>query len=93
LKDGEVRDQETEWGSTVPNGDGTYYTWASIEARPEEKDKYQCRVEHASLSEPTLFVWEPESGLFTIMLGLAAALLVLIAIIAVFAYWKHKSGK
>uniref|UniRef100_A0A8C3KD73 Ig-like domain-containing protein n=1 Tax=Calidris pygmaea TaxID=425635 RepID=A0A8C3KD73_9CHAR len=49
LKDGEVRDQETERGDTVPNSDGTYYTWASIEANPGEKDKYRCRVEHASL--------------------------------------------
>ncbi|KFP16464.1 Class I histocompatibility antigen, F10 alpha chain, partial [Egretta garzetta] len=57
LKDGEVRDQETERGGIVPNSDGTYYTWASIEARPEEKDKYRCRVEHASLGEPGLFVW------------------------------------
>nr|AJG01888.1 UDA [Nipponia nippon]AJG01905.1 UDA [Nipponia nippon] len=60
LKAGEVRDQETEWGSIAPNSDGTYYTWASIEARPEEKDKYRCRVEHASLAEPGVFAWEPE---------------------------------
>ncbi|XP_074932542.1 class I histocompatibility antigen, F10 alpha chain-like [Phalacrocorax aristotelis] len=55
LKDGEVRDAETEWGSVAPNSDGTYYTWASIEARPEDKDKYRCRVEHACLLEPGLF--------------------------------------
>ncbi|KFW61025.1 Class I histocompatibility antigen, F10 alpha chain, partial [Pygoscelis adeliae] len=57
LKNGEVRDQETERGSIVPNSDGTYYTWASIEARPEDKDKYRCRVEHASMLEPGLFAW------------------------------------
>ncbi|KAM6106919.1 class I histocompatibility antigen, F10 alpha chain-like [Phoenicopterus ruber ruber] len=93
LKDGEVRDQETEWGSTAPNGDGTYYTWASIEALPEEKDKYRCRVEHASLPEPRFFVWEPESNLFAIVLGVAAAILVVIAITAGVAIWKYKSGK
>ncbi|KAM6107053.1 class I histocompatibility antigen, F10 alpha chain-like [Phoenicopterus ruber ruber] len=93
LKDGEVRDQETEWGSTAPNSDGTYYTWASTEARPEEKDKYRCRVEHASLPEPRLFAWESQSNLFAIVLGVATAILVVIAIIAVFAFWKHKSGK
>ena len=63
LKDGEVRDQETERGSIAPNSDGTYYTWASIEARPEEKDKYRCRVEHASLPEPGLFAWGEPGGL------------------------------
>uniref|UniRef100_A0A663FIM1 Ig-like domain-containing protein n=1 Tax=Aquila chrysaetos chrysaetos TaxID=223781 RepID=A0A663FIM1_AQUCH len=63
LKNGEVRDQETEWGSIAPNSDGTYYTWASIEALPEEKDKYRCRVEHASLPEPGLFMWGEPGGL------------------------------
>uniref|UniRef100_A0A8D0FY50 Ig-like domain-containing protein n=1 Tax=Strix occidentalis caurina TaxID=311401 RepID=A0A8D0FY50_STROC len=63
LKGGEVRDQETERGSVAPNSDGTYYTWASIEARPEEKDEYRCRVEHASLPEPRLFAWGEPGGL------------------------------
>ncbi|KAM6248869.1 class I histocompatibility antigen, F10 alpha chain-like [Porphyrio hochstetteri] len=63
LKDGEVRDQETERGSIVPNSDGTYYTWVSIEARPGEQDKYQCRVEHASLGEPGVFAWGESGGL------------------------------
>lgn len=63
LKDGEVRDHETERGSIAPNSDGTYYTWASITARPEEKDKYRCRVEHASLPEPGLFAWGEPGGL------------------------------
>ncbi|NXV81987.1 HA1F protein, partial [Atlantisia rogersi] len=57
LKDGEVRDQETERGSIVPNSDGTYNTWVSIEAHPGEQDKYRCRVEHASLGEPGVFAW------------------------------------
>uniref|UniRef100_A0A8D0FW01 Ig-like domain-containing protein n=1 Tax=Strix occidentalis caurina TaxID=311401 RepID=A0A8D0FW01_STROC len=63
LKGGKVRDQETERGSVAPNSDGTYYTWASIEARPEEKDEYRCRVEHASLPEPRLFAWGEPGGL------------------------------
>ncbi|KAM6188518.1 class I histocompatibility antigen, F10 alpha chain-like [Sarcoramphus papa] len=91
LKDGEVRDQETERGSIAPNSDGTYYTWASIEARPEEKDKYRCRVEHASLPEPGLFAWETESKLFSIVLLVAVAVLVVIAIVAGFAFWKYNS--
>ncbi|KAM6038823.1 class I histocompatibility antigen, F10 alpha chain-like isoform 2-T2 [Theristicus caerulescens] len=93
LKAGEVRDQETEWGSIAPNSDGTYYTWASIEARPEEKDKYRCRVEHASLPEPGVFAWEPESNLLTIVEAVAVAVLAVIAVMAAFAFWKYKSGK
>ncbi|XP_049648946.1 class I histocompatibility antigen, F10 alpha chain-like isoform X4 [Accipiter gentilis] len=93
LKDGEFRDQETERGSIAPNSDGTYYTWASIEALPEEKDKYRCRVEHASLPEPGLFMWETESNLFTIILAVVVAILLVITIVAGFAFWKYKSGR
>ncbi|NXX83053.1 HA1F protein, partial [Urocolius indicus] len=92
LKDGEVRDHETECGSIAPNSDGTYYTWASIEARPEDKDKYRCRVEHASLPQPGLYAWEPESKLLPILLGVAGALVVAVAAIAGFLLWKRKSG-
>ncbi|KAM6228139.1 class I histocompatibility antigen, F10 alpha chain-like [Porphyrio hochstetteri] len=93
LKDGEVRDQETERGSIVPNSDGTYYTWVSIEAPPGEQDKYQCRVEHASLAEPGVFVWEPESNPLTIVLGVVVPLAIL-AVVAItgFIIWKRRSA-
>ncbi|NXW82267.1 HA1F protein, partial [Alopecoenas beccarii] len=92
LKDGEVRDQDTEWGSIAPNSDGTYYTWASIEARPEDKDKYRCRVDHVSLPKPLIFASEPESNLLIILLAVAAAILVVASIVG-FAVWKYRSGK
>ncbi|NXV76910.1 HA1F protein, partial [Atlantisia rogersi] len=94
LKDGEVRDQETERGSIVPNSDGTYYTSVSIEAHPGEQDKYQCRVEHASLGEPGVFALEPESNPLTIVLGVVVTLAIL-AVIAItgFIIWKSRSGK
>ncbi|XP_074786745.1 class I histocompatibility antigen, F10 alpha chain-like isoform X3 [Athene noctua] len=93
LKGGEVRDQDTERGSVAPNSDGTYYTWASIEARPEEKDEYRCRVEHASLPEPGLFAWEPESSLLPIVAGVIVVVVAVIAIIAGYVAWKIKSGR
>uniref|UniRef100_A0A8C3KWB7 Ig-like domain-containing protein n=1 Tax=Calidris pygmaea TaxID=425635 RepID=A0A8C3KWB7_9CHAR len=96
LKDGEVRDHETERGGTVPNSDGTYYTWVSIEANPGEKDKYQCRVEHASLPEPQLYAWETESNLVAIVAGVAVAMAVtFLVVVAIcrFIMWKLKSGK
>uniref|UniRef100_A0A8C3PSY9 Ig-like domain-containing protein n=1 Tax=Calidris pygmaea TaxID=425635 RepID=A0A8C3PSY9_9CHAR len=95
LKDGEVRDQETERGGTVPNSDGTYYTWVSIEANPGEKDKYRCRVEHASLPEAEVYAWgepETESNLVAIVAGVAVAILAVAAICGL-AVWKQKSGK
>ncbi|XP_025913103.1 class I histocompatibility antigen, F10 alpha chain-like [Apteryx rowi] len=92
LRKGHVQAQETKWGSTVPNSDGTYHAWASIEALAAEKDEYQCRVEHASLPEPGLFSWEPESNLLPIVIGVVIAALVVIAAIAGFVFWKSRSG-
>ncbi|KAM6228121.1 class I histocompatibility antigen, F10 alpha chain-like [Porphyrio hochstetteri] len=96
LKDGEVRDQETEQGSIVPNSDGTYYTWVSIEAHPGEQDKYRCRVEHASLAEPGVFVWgesEPESNPLSIVLGVVVPIAILAVItITGFIIWKYRSA-
>ncbi|NXI73278.1 HA1F protein, partial [Anseranas semipalmata] len=93
LKDGVVRDQETQRGSTAPNSDGTYHAWATIDARPGDGDKYQCRVEHASLPEPGLVSWEPQSNLIPIVVGAAVAVVAVIIVLAGFAIWKSKQGK
>ncbi|XP_033928337.1 class I histocompatibility antigen, F10 alpha chain-like isoform X6 [Melopsittacus undulatus] len=91
LKDGEVRDQDTQWGGLAPNSDGTYYTWASIEAHPGDKDRFRCRVEHASLLQPGLYALEPHSDLLSILLPVAAVVLVAITIIGVLL-WKLRAG-
>ncbi|XP_067169915.1 class I histocompatibility antigen, F10 alpha chain-like [Apteryx mantelli] len=93
LRKGRVQAQETKRGSTAPNSDGTYHAWASIEALAAEKDEYQCRVEHASLPEPGLFSWEPESNLLPIIIGVAVATLIIIVVIAGFAVWNSRSGR
>ncbi|KAL8213620.1 UNVERIFIED_CONTAM: hypothetical protein K2H54_067500 [Gekko kuhli] len=58
MKDGEDRRAETLTGGVVPNSDGTYHTWLSIEVDPEEKEHYRCRVGHDSLLEPLNLAWE-----------------------------------
>nr|XP_038043787.1 class I histocompatibility antigen, F10 alpha chain isoform X7 [Anas platyrhynchos] len=92
LKDGVVQEQETQRGSTVPNSDGTYHAWATIDVLPGNRDKYQCRVEHASLPQPGLFSWEPQSNLIPIVVGVAVAVVAVIAALAGFAVWKSKQG-
>ncbi|NWV76380.1 HA1F protein, partial [Dasyornis broadbenti] len=57
MKGNEIWDQETEWGGIVPNSDGTFHTWARIEARLEEREQYRCRVEHPGMLEPGIFAW------------------------------------
>ncbi|NXP94887.1 HA1F protein, partial [Passerina amoena] len=98
MKGGETLDQETEWGGIwggiVPNSDGTFHTWARIEALPEEREQYRCRVEHPGMPEPGIFTWEPTSGgnlTVVVAVSIIAAILILIVLIG-FGVWKLQSG-
>ncbi|NXH80562.1 HA1F protein, partial [Edolisoma coerulescens] len=94
MKGDEIWDQETEWGGIVPNSDGTFHTWARIEARPEEWEQYRCRVEQPGMLEPRIFSWEPKSGRnlsLVVAVSIIAAILNLIVLIG-FATWKLQSG-
>ncbi|XP_066427183.1 class I histocompatibility antigen, F10 alpha chain-like isoform X2 [Molothrus aeneus] len=95
MKGGETLDQETEWGGIVPNSDGTFHTWARIEALPEEREQYRCRVEHPGMPEPGIFAWEPTSGgnlSVVVAVSVIAAILILIVLIG-FGVWKLQSGR
>ncbi|ETE56062.1 hypothetical protein L345_18228, partial [Ophiophagus hannah] len=56
-KDGEVWEQDTFWGGVLPNSDGTYHAWLSIEVDPKERDRYRCYVDHDGLPEPLILAW------------------------------------
>ncbi|XP_059347016.1 class I histocompatibility antigen, F10 alpha chain-like isoform X1 [Ammospiza nelsoni] len=96
MKGGETLDQETEWGGIVPNSDGTFHTWARIEALPEEREQYRCRVEHPGMPEPGIFAWEPTSGgnlTVVVAVSVIAAILILVLIVLIgFSVWKLQSG-
>uniref|UniRef100_A0A8C3SRL8 Ig-like domain-containing protein n=1 Tax=Chelydra serpentina TaxID=8475 RepID=A0A8C3SRL8_CHESE len=62
LRRGESREQETRRGGILPNGDGTYHAWATVEIDPRERGLYRCRVEHASLAQPLDTAWGEAGG-------------------------------
>ncbi|XP_037982326.1 class I histocompatibility antigen, F10 alpha chain-like [Motacilla alba alba] len=94
MKGGDTLDQETQWGGIVPNSDGTFHTWARIEALPEEREQYRCRVEHPGMLEPGIFAWEPSGGNLTVVVAVSvmAAILIVVALIG-FGVWKLQSGR
>ncbi|XP_041876516.1 class I histocompatibility antigen, F10 alpha chain-like [Corvus kubaryi] len=92
MKGDEIRDQETEWGGIVPNSDGTFHTWARIEARPEEREQYRCRVEHPGMPEPGIFTWEPESSRNLILVVTVSITAIIIILLARFSVWKLQSS-
>nr|AJT59573.1 MHC class I antigen [Chrysolophus pictus] len=95
MKDGEEQDQDTQTGGIVPNSDGTYHTWVTIDARPENRDKYQCRVEHDSLQPPGLYSWEPSKpNLVPIVVGVIVAIVAIAIVVGVgFIIYRSHAGK
>ncbi|XP_048345302.1 class I histocompatibility antigen, F10 alpha chain-like isoform X3 [Sphaerodactylus townsendi] len=75
-RDGAVWEQEALRGGVVPNWDGTFNTWLSIQIDPEDRDHYQCHVEQSAL-EQSDSTW-PIVGS---VLGAVAALLLLAGIL------------
>ncbi|NXU92087.1 HA1F protein, partial [Xiphorhynchus elegans] len=94
MKGDEIRDQETEWGGIVPNSDGTFHSWARIEALPGEQEQYRCWVEHAGMPEPGIFAWEPESIRNSTPVVVAVSIIAAITIISLigFGVWRLQSG-
>ncbi|XP_032065659.1 major histocompatibility complex class I-related gene protein-like isoform X2 [Thamnophis elegans] len=77
-KDGEVWEQDTFRGGVLPNSDGTYHAWLSIEVDPKERDRYRCHVDHVGLLEPLNLAWVepalvPDMGLVAGVVGVVVA--------------------
>ncbi|KAM4604535.1 class I histocompatibility antigen, F10 alpha chain-like [Discoglossus pictus] len=76
----------------LPNPDGTYQTRVTVEVTPKKGDSYSCHVDHKSLGEPMMILWDPpKNNPVYIIIGVLAAL-VIAAGIGFFVYMKI-SGK
>ncbi|XP_072213906.1 class I histocompatibility antigen, F10 alpha chain-like [Excalfactoria chinensis] len=94
VKDGAVLGQDTHSGGIVPDSDGTYHTWVTIEALPGDRDKYQCRVEHTSLPQPSLYSWErPQSNVVPIVVGVITVVSIAIMSGTGFTIYSRHAGK
>uniref|UniRef100_A0A8C0U6L4 Class I histocompatibility antigen, F10 alpha chain-like n=1 Tax=Cyanistes caeruleus TaxID=156563 RepID=A0A8C0U6L4_CYACU len=93
MKGGEIWDQKMEWGGIVPNSDGTFHTWARIEALLEEWEQYRCRVEHPRMLEPGIFAWEPTSGGNLDMVIAVSVISILVLVLIGFSVWRLQSRR
>nr|XP_033781351.1 major histocompatibility complex class I-related gene protein-like [Geotrypetes seraphini] len=76
----------------LPNHDGTYQTRESVEIDPQEEARYSCHVEHSSMPESLIVLWEPKSPsslLIVIIIGVISGVLVAIGVII----WKKQRGR
>ncbi|XP_069491391.1 RLA class I histocompatibility antigen, alpha chain 11/11-like [Ambystoma mexicanum] len=78
-----------EWSQLLPNPDGTYQIKATVEVQEgDEKNMYECQVEHSSLPEIVTVVYKEKSPGPSIGLIAGVVLAVVLAVgLAAFGVW------
>ncbi|XP_053530360.1 BOLA class I histocompatibility antigen, alpha chain BL3-6 isoform X2 [Ictalurus punctatus] len=100
-KNGEDVHEDVELRETLPNQDGSFQKRSvlTVSAEDLQKHTYTCVIQHSSLEkeivlrEEDIRILNPDVVLIGIIVGVAAALLVLVAVVAGIVVWKNNSGE
>ncbi|XP_042247604.1 rano class II histocompatibility antigen, A beta chain-like [Thunnus maccoyii] len=93
LRDGQEVTSAVSFSEVMPDGDFYYQIHSYLEYTPTRGEKITCMVEHFSLSEPMLQVWDPSlpvSQQIQIILGVCGLMLGFAFITSGFIYYKKK---
>ncbi|XP_030644533.1 H-2 class I histocompatibility antigen, Q10 alpha chain [Chanos chanos] len=99
IRKNRIRLAETEPQNVMPNGDGTYQLRKSVEIPESEKADYDCWVNHRTLKEPKISVWDGKCGncdgdrvLGGIIGGVVGVVLTLM-VVGVIIFVLYKTGR
>ncbi|MCJ8746641.1 hypothetical protein PDJAM_G00143890 [Pangasius djambal] len=93
-KDGEEVHEDVDLRETLPNQDGSFQKRSILRVPAEELQKhtYICVIQHSSL-EKELVLEVPKGGApFGVIVGVVAALVALVAVVAGIVVWKKKNS-
>ncbi|XP_053329207.1 class I histocompatibility antigen, F10 alpha chain-like isoform X3 [Spea bombifrons] len=94
-KRNEIDIPSDEAKQVLPNTDGTYQIRVTVEVTPKEGDSYSCHVDHGSLAEPLIVMWDPRKGgsssTVYIVIGVVAGIAVAAAV--GFILWKRRGRR
>ncbi|XP_071325275.1 H-2 class II histocompatibility antigen, E-S beta chain-like isoform X2 [Trachinotus anak] len=93
LRDGKMVTSDVASTDELSNGNWLYQIHSHLEYTPRPGEKITCMVEHASLTRPGLYDWEPapDPGTNKIAVGTAGLLLGLVFSVAGLIHYKVKS--
>ncbi|XP_070779267.1 class II histocompatibility antigen, B-L beta chain-like [Enoplosus armatus] len=83
------------WSEVMPDGEWYYQIHSYLGYIPTAGEEITCMVEHLSLSEPALQVWDPSLPApeqIKIVVGLCGLMLGFVAVSSGFIYYKRKSA-
>ncbi|XP_071329925.1 class II histocompatibility antigen, B-L beta chain-like [Trachinotus anak] len=95
LQNGREMTSAISSSDVMPDGDWFYQIHSYLEYNPSPEEKITCMVQHLSLSEPMLQVWDPSLPVqeqIRIIVGLCGLMLGFLFVSSGFIYYKKKSA-
>ncbi|XP_067333696.1 rano class II histocompatibility antigen, A beta chain-like [Channa argus] len=95
LRNGQVATSGVSCSEVMSDGNWYYQIHCYLEYTPALSDKIACMVEHFTLSEPVLRVWDPslpEAEQNKIVVGMCGLILSFVFLSSGFIYYKKKSA-